>query len=224
MNQSRLSVKYFLLLVLFLVSVSLKAQHIDLQSKKVGLYLGSKSVSIESDYYIWINQFLTLEEDRSWEDNQKVEFLIRLGQRWASELQRVADADTVIFLNGDVKLGKQYLDGGAGEMLRSGKVDAIIALDSLSLNTRTKRVNFIRSNKLLTSKLTIRTTRMHSVIYQPGRTAIHTQTCFDEDLHLFPPILIDMYTEQSVLGKFCSGLFSQWWLEVYSGVKSHCKP
>lgn len=222
MNQVKLPVKLLLVVTLLFSSFLLKAQHLDLQHKRVGLYLGSKSVGIGSDYYILINQFLTLEEDRSWEENQKVEFLIRLGQRWSLELQQLSGADTVVFLNGDMELGKLYQMNGAGEVLRSGRLDAVITLDSLSLATRIKRVNFIRSNKLLTSKLKIHNAQMHSSIYLPAREARHTQTCFDEDLHIFPPLLIDLYSEDSSLGKFCSGLFSQWWLEVYSGEDSKC--
>lgn len=207
---------------MLLLGANVNAQELDLHYKKVGIYLSSKSVSFDSDYYIWINQFLSLGDDRSWEDNQKAEFLIRLGQRWSAELQRITDADTVIFLNGDVELGKQYLREGAAEMLRSGAVDVVITLDSLSLATRVKRVNYIRSNKIYSSKRIIRKARMHSSVYVAGASPRRLATCFDEASHDFPPALIDVYTEASILGKFCSGLFSRWWLEVYAGKNGLC--
>ena len=222
-SQPRFVFRLFAIAFLLLPFAFIQAQQFKLKGQKAGIYLSSKAMSFDSDYHIWINQVLSLEDDRSWEDNQKVEFLIRLGKRWSAELQRISGADTVIFINGDVELGKQYLESGAVEMLRTGKFDAVISLDSLFLETRSKRVNFIRSNKLLTAKRTIRHARMHSTVYRNGKPPLTLSTCFDEDLHKFPPVLIDLYAEDSVLGKFCSGLLSQWWLEVYSGNPGRCK-
>ena len=198
------------------------AQQVELRHKQVGVYLSSKAVSFSEEYHIWINQFLSLENDRSWEENQKTEFLIRLGQRWAQEVQRVSGADTVIFLNGDLELGKTFLAEGPQALVDQGRVEVVLSLDSLRLKVRRERVSFIRSNRLLVSKRTIRHANLHTSLYQKGQEPQYNHTCFDEFLHKFPPELLNFYTETSALGKFCTAVYSRWWLELYAGEKSRC--
>lgn len=186
------------------------------------MYVSSKAVSFDEDYYPWINQFLSFEDDRSWESNQKAEFLIRMGQRWSAEVQRASGADTVIFINGDMDLVTGYIRKGPQVLVNSGDLDALVSLDSLDLLTRREQVSFIRSNKLLTTKRTIRHASLSTSTYLPGEKAAAWSTCYDEDQHKFPPQLIDMYADVSVLGKYCTGLFSSWWLEAYAGAKPRC--
>ncbi|MFK7973226.1 MAG: hypothetical protein AB8F95_22850 [Bacteroidia bacterium] len=216
-----MKLKSILIVGLLLVS-SAYAQDLELRGKRVGLYISGKALSFDSKYYPLINQFLKVEEDRSWEENQKAEFMIRFGQRWATEVQQIAGADTVIFLNGDMELGTAYIKNGPKALVGKGSLDVIISLDSLKLQTRRERVSFIRSNKLYTSHKTIRFAQLHTTSYLPGVAGQSHTSCFDEASHKFPPILMDMYAEISPLGKFLSGLFSGWWLEVHAGALSRC--
>lgn len=192
-----------------------------LASKKVGLYISSKAVSFTDAYHIGINQFLSIGEDRSWNENQKTEFLIRLGNRLAAEIQAVSQADTVIFLNANPVLGRSFQQMGSAELFETSVLDAVVSIDRLELEEREERLTYIRSNQLRVRKV------YHKVAHLDMQTHLPTQNrldrvCWDQGKKTKEATGLDMFQKDSPLGEFLSSVFSTWWNALTYQKPSEC--
>jgi hypothetical protein len=227
------SARLFILLSFFLTPVySLQAQLPSLQGKTLGVFISSQQVSFSDDYYMWINQFLTVEEDRSWGENVKNEFLIRLGEQLTLELAQKTGADSVYFLNRDLKRGRILLNAyqaESGELnLPAGALpntDMLLMLEDMQLSVRTTKSVIIRSNRMLTHRIKVKKARlgMSWVDLKQKEKKRKVITCYDERESGEPPIILDILQGDSPLGAFLSELYSAWWLQVADGMADSCE-
>ena len=178
-----------------------------------------------------MTQFLKVEEDRSWTGNMKMELLIRMGELLTAQIGPIANADSVYFVNPDIKRGGEFLEAYQADKSRINSnaladigLDYIIVLDAFELFTRPVRSTFIRSNRMYTEKVQVKKAYLHLSIYDlEKQSPIWTQeVCFDERESPKLKPQLDFYNEQSPLGLFLGKVFTQWWNQLADGVRSSC--
>ncbi|MEZ4827405.1 MAG: hypothetical protein R3C61_14165 [Bacteroidia bacterium] len=192
-----------------------------LKGKHVGLYISAKEFEIPEDQNIPVTQFLTIGEDRSYAGRLKSEFMIRLGWMLAEQLQAVSLADSVHFLNADLPKGKAMQDAWdpvRNRLFRPNEVlnelDYILVLSPFTMTTRIHKSVYIRSNRMVTDRITVRMTEMRvtQFLVSDPTEVRNYHICFDEQASEKPKELyFDFYQAQSPMGKYLSLLFSRWW-------------
>ncbi len=215
-----------------LVNSPLIAQLPELTGKTLGIYISAKQVNFNEDYHMDVNQFLTVEEDRSWGVNAKTEFLVRLGERLGEQLKEVTGLDSVYFLNADPARAREFIqqynpDNGIVRPLsnRFEGTDMILIIDELTLLTRSGEYAYIRSNRIFTQRIRVKhaqlSMRWHNL--EVNDHPLRTVTCFDAKESTRPPHIINLYAKDSSLGDFLTKLFSTWWLQMAHQEPNNCQ-
>ncbi|MDX2247828.1 MAG: hypothetical protein SF052_13670 [Bacteroidia bacterium] len=192
-----------------------------LKGKQVGFYISSNDFLIPEEQNIAITQFLTIGEDRSYAGKLKAEFMIRIGWLFSEQLQILSGADSIHFLNADLPKGKaiqESWDAERNRLVRPGEplqeLDYVLVLSPFSLTTRIHKSVFIRSNRMVTDRITVRMTDMKITQFQISdpTSPRNYHICFDEQTSEKPvETYFDFYREKSPMGKYLSLLFSRWW-------------
>lgn len=203
----------------------------NLKGKTIGLYISGKQFSFSDEYYMAISQFLQAEEDRSWGENVKTEFLVRLGERLRLELQVKTEADSVYFLNSDLERGSLFQQAYRAEsnshFLQSplfDKTDFILVINEMDLSVRYVKSMIIRSNRMIPERTMVQKAALKVSWFTPQKRAslFETRTCYDAKLSENKGPLIDIYQDESAMGSFLSRLFSAWWAQSLEGIASDC--
>ncbi len=204
----------------------------DWSGEKVGVFISSRSLSYDLDFNIQVAQFLKIEEDRSNVGKMKNEFIIRLGELFSAQLQEKSNADTVYFLNADLKRGRALLeayDTLSGNLLRPDPVltelDHILIIDPLHIRSRIHRSVYIRSNRMITDYIPVKNTRL-TVLYlnpQQPRQPQSVQVCYDEIEGPKRTTSFSFLEDKSRLGTYLSQVFSQWWLQFWLDQPGNCR-
>lgn len=203
------------------------------RDSQVGIFFSSKQFEFSEEYYFPMTQFLKVEEDRSWTGNMKMELLIRMGELLTTQIGPIAQADSVYFVNADVRRGGEFLEAYQADKNRINPnalshlgLDYIIVMDAFELFTRPVRSTFIRSNRMYTEKVQVKRAFLHFSIYDlTKQNPIWTQeVCYDERESPKIKAELDFYNEQSPLGRFLGKVFTQWWHQLADGVQSSCNP
>ncbi|MDP5169054.1 MAG: hypothetical protein NWR72_02325 [Bacteroidia bacterium] len=211
---------------------AVKSQANLLSGKKIGVYISSKAVTYGQPYYLPIAQFVTQEDDAAWNGKLKSEFLISLGWMFCQQLQPLAEADSIYFMNADLPLGRaiqEAYDPILGSISKGNTVldelDFVLVLDEFTLETRNHRSVYIRSNRMITEDIPIKTvaSRMSLFDLKSPDFVIRTSVCLDDQTSPAPQGWhFDMLRSSSPLGKFLSKVFSTWWDLMLSGERSTC--
>lgn len=212
----------FLFLVLFLgLTGFVSGQNEVLRGKQVGLYISGKEFEIPEEQNIAITQFLTIGEDRSYAGKLKSEFMIRIGWMLSEQLQTLSGADSVHFLNADLPKGKamqEAWDAERSRLVRPGEslkeLDYVLVLSPFAMTTRIHKSVFIRSNRMVTDRITVRMAdmRITQFLISDISAVRNYHVCFDEQTSEKPAeIYFNFYQEKSPVGKYLSLLFSRWW-------------
>lgn len=221
----------FVGLILFLFPYMLIAQSGLLRGKKIGVYVSSKAFEMSEDFYLQAAQFLKLKEDRSYTGELNTELLIRTGEIFCQQLQGLAGADTVFFLNADVEKGYAFQEAFDSEQNKlTGAVsiegtDMLVVMSRMQLSTRSHRSVFIRSNRMFTERIKVKKADMAIGLFDPAlpELSLIAQLCFDEYDSPKRPPHFDFYGAESPFGKFLSRVFSQWWWQLEEGIQSSCE-
>lgn len=204
----------------------------NLEGKTIGIYFSGKQFSFSDDNYMRIHQFLQAEDDRSWGENMKAEFLVRLGERLRLELQVKTNADSVYFINSDMERGAAFLGAynpeGNTLSLQSplfAQTDLVLVMNKLEFSARFVKSMIIRSNRMIPQRTRIHQANMELSWFAVSKrnSLFETRICFDEKLKSSTSPIIDMYDGESALGSFLTQLYSSWWLQTLDGVASDCK-
>ncbi|RMG26196.1 MAG: hypothetical protein D6730_09580 [Bacteroidetes bacterium] len=210
---------------------TLLAQSEFLSESRIGIYFSSREFSFNEDYYLYITQFLKIKEDRSYSGDMKPELLIRLGEMLTAQLQEVTGADTVFFVNADLKRGQRFMQvyqQDEGRLITGtdnlDDMDYILVLDHLRLTTRSTRAVYIRSNQMIPEKVIVKKANMHFSVFdtRQAQPIWGVEVCFDERATPKVPYAFDFHNEQSNFGRFMARLFSQWWHQMQDGQASNC--
>lgn len=201
-----------------------------LRSKRVGLYISSSNFDFQDFYYLSAAQFLKIKEDRSYAGELKSELLIRIGETLCPQLQSLAEADTVYFVNADIDRGVAFqkgynsLENKLEDPLVIPNTDLVLVINKLELSYRSHRSVFIRSNQMFTEKIKVKKAQMAITFFDPSlpELALEAKTCYDEFTSDKVAFEFDFYREESKLGEFFSQLFSQWWWQIEEGVADNC--
>ncbi|MEZ4774278.1 MAG: hypothetical protein R3D00_13925 [Bacteroidia bacterium] len=212
---------HVVLILLVGLTGSAYSQNEILRGKQVGLYISGKDFEIPEEQNIAITQFLTIGDDRSYAGKLKSEFMIRVGWMLSEQLQVLSGADSIHFLNADLPKGKamqESWDAERSRLVRPGEVlkelDYILVLSPFSMTTRIHKSVFIRSNRMVTDRVTVRMSDMRITQFQlSDLSAVRNyHICFDEQTSEKPEkMYFDFYQEKSPVGKYISFLFSRWW-------------
>lgn len=196
----------------------------NMKGKKIGLYLSSTGLSYTNDYSMDLALFLkTGDEDRSQVPVQqlKPEFLVRFGELFVQNLQRVAGADTAIFLNADMARAtafKQRYSTETGQLAPAANADIeyILVVKKLSLSRRMANSTYIRSNVMKTERVPVYVISATVQLFsEKGKTPPQTIS-LNYDSYNAPkqPIVFDFNNENSPLGKALGDACSRWWREL----------
>ena len=217
--------------ILFLSPYMLNAQAGLLRGKKIGVYVSSRAFEMNEDFYLQAAQFLKLKEDRSYTGELDTELLIRIGEIFCKQLQSLAEADTVFFLNADVEKGYAFQEAFDSEQNKlTGKVtikdtDMLVVMSRMKLSTRSHRSVFIRSNRMFTERVKVKKADVSMSLFDPAlpELSLVAQLCFDEYNSPKRPAHFDFYGAESPFGKFMGRVFSQWWWQLEEGIPSSCE-
>ncbi|MEM6264367.1 MAG: hypothetical protein AAGI38_17770 [Bacteroidota bacterium] len=225
----------FRLLLLFCVligSITTRAQQpTDLKGKKLGFFIDSKTFSFDETYYLPAAEFLKVEEDRSAGAKVKNELMVRLGEIFVDQLQAATEADTVIFLNADLRRGKAFREvytSGSKRMVKMPAalqgIDEVWVMGKMELTSRRENLSYIRSNRIVTQRLVVKVGQMQMVHFTLGgnnSAGETTQIIFDARKSTCKvPRTFDFFADSSSLGKFFSDLFSNWWSGYQQGISN----
>lgn len=179
-----------------------------------------------------IAQFVTQDDDAAWNGRLKSEFLIRLGWMLTEQLQLRAGADSVYFMNADMPMGSAMSEGYQAEegILDRSKaelavLDFVLVLDEFDMDTRIHRSVFIRSNKMVSENIPIKTASFRMRIFDMNNEelVLSTRVCIDDQNSPKPATWhFDFFRNTSAMGKFLSKVFSTWWELMLSGERSNC--
>jgi hypothetical protein len=203
-----------------------------LSGQKVGLYISSKGVTIDNAFNLHMAQFLKQEEDRSGTGRIKTEFIIRVGTLLADQLQALTQADTVIFLNGDLQYGAAFQQAWDPEQARIAyadeglqDLDMVVVLDTFEMDARIHNSVYIRSNKMITERIPVKVTRLRLNWADPTQTRQLTPqyVCFDEISSPAPRPAVQFGADNTAMGQYLNRLFSQWWAQAAEGVPGACR-
>lgn len=233
LHNMKISFRHFLLSgILLLPSSGLFAQADLLADKNVGVYFSSRAVSYEQEFYLPIAQFVTQEDDAAWNGRLKSEFLIRLGWMLTEQLQEVAGADSVYFMNADMAMGRAMQEGyqhEEGVLDRSKEdlqaLDFVLVLDEFDMDTRIHRSVFIRSNKMVSENIPIKTASFQMRMFDMDNEelVLSTRVCLDDQNSPIPAKWhFDFSRTTSGMGKFLSKVFSTWWELMLAGESNNC--
>lgn len=215
--------------VLSLATVA-HSQALELDGKNIGIFVSSKRVDFTSDYYLPITQFLKLDEDRSWADRFKSEFLIKLLELYCSQLKEVNKADSVYFLNANLYQTETLLasydpyHNSISSQEIFANIDYLFVIDSLDLSIRKGRSVFIRSNRMYTEQIDINQGHLAISVFQKNipKAVRRYISCRDAGRDRKIDTYFDFYSEESPLGKFLSQLFTQNWVQLKNDERSSC--
>ena len=217
----------------FLISLpsSLSGQTDWLAGQKIGVYISSKGFSFSEEHQIPISQFLKIENEEAWQGRLRSELLIQIGWEFCEQLQVLGKADSVYFLNADLKWGKAMQKSYQVNNLKlSGKnpdlvgFDYILVINPFSIQTRIHKSVFIRSNRMISERVPISVGQMTIGILDPNRLGEeqYFDVCYDKQTSTKPAESFDFHRSESPFGKFLSNCFSQWWAQVLSNTISSC--
>jgi|GEM_PF-3489227 len=207
------------------------SQYNPFKGKKVGVYISSKQFLFDPTYYMDIAQFLKVEIDRSQGENVKKELLVRMGELFSQELQRVSQADTCYFINGDPDKGRTFIKAFNAEYnsltplgASFADTDYVLILNEFSLENRFSNSLYIYSNKMFNKKVRVRVGELLITTFDvKGNFPIfQKESCLDEHQKEKPELSMDFLQKDSALGNFLSLLFSQFWMQVQTGEDSSC--
>lgn len=227
MNKKRLLFPFLILL-----AFSAFAQMPNLDGKTVGIYFSGKQFSFGDGDYMRMSQFLQVGDDRSWGENIKAEFLVRLGERLRLEMQIKTGADSVFFINSDMERGAAFLevyrpDHNTLDMQSPlfRDTDIILVMTELAFSDRYIKSMVIRSNRMIPSRTRVHKARLAMSWFAVGKQAslFQTTTCYDEKLKKKIDPTMDIYHDDSPMGSFLSQLFSHWLIQSQEGLASDCK-
>lgn len=214
--------------------VSAKSENLmpSLQGKKVGVYVSSKGFSFDQGLDMQVTQFLTIGEDRSYVGRLKPELMIRLGWLLTEQIQALSLADTVHFLNADPPRGFAFREIYDIESNRIQKTDAealkdidyVLVINEFELAYRFHRSSFIRSNRMVTERITVKTTSLSLTTFSLGQSqqGSSIKVCYDDQKNEKPPKHFDFYQQNSPMGRYLGFVFSQWWEQWLNKVPSNC--
>ena len=203
-----------------------------LQGKLLGIYISSSQFDLPQKYAMSTAQFLSVGENRSGVGNQKSELMIRLGELISRQLNGLAAADSIIFLNGDLIKGRAFramYDRETNKLKDTipalSGIEMVLVINELDLGTRSHQTVFFRSNQMYTKKIEVKTAELSATLLDPyvPELAIQLSTCFDEYDSPKVPYHFNFYKADSKLGDFFSRLFSNWWQQMLDGIESNCE-
>jgi hypothetical protein len=210
---------------------SLSAQTEWLAGQQIGVYISSKGFSFSEEHQIPISQFLKVENEEAWQGRLRSELLIQIGWLFCEQLQALGKADSVHFLNADLKWGKAMQESYQVNNLKlNGKnpdlagFDHIVVINPFGLHTRIHKSVFIRSNRMISERVPVSVGQMTIGILDPNRLGEeqYYDVCFDQQTSEKPAESFDFHRSESAFGKFLSHCFSQWWAQVLSNTSSSC--
>ena len=204
-----------------------------LSGKTVGVYISSRAVTYGENFYLPIAQFVTQEDDAAWNGRLKSEFLVKLGWMVTGQLQELAEADTVFFMNADLPMGRAMqtaYDPETRELNLNEEalknLDVVLVLEELAMETRNHRSVYIRSNRMITENIPIKTASCQLALFDlhNSELKLDTRVCLD-DMNTPAPGFwhFDFYRSTSGMGKFLSKVFSTWWELMLAGERSSCE-
>lgn len=215
--------------VLLLVSGGLlMAQKPEFTGKKIGLYISSREFSYTDAYYPDIALFLKAEEDRSAAPRVKQELIIRLGETLSRQLEAASGADTVIFLNADLRRGQAMVTAWNPESRTAAapelkEFDQILVIQELTLSTRIQNSAYIFGSRIRTERTPVKLATLSAILLRPGTTpGTLFHTCLDEHSSPRTATPMDVFAKESALGLFFSRVFSQSWLQIQENVSDNC--
>jgi hypothetical protein len=197
--------------------------------KKIGLYISSREFSYTDAYYPDIALFLKAEEDRSAAPRVKQELIIRLGETLSRQLEATSGADTVVFLNADLRRGQAMVTAWKPESRTAAapelkEFDQILVIQELTLSTRIQNSAYIFGSRIRTERTPVKLATLSAILLQPGASTPGTlfHTCLDEHSSPRTATPIDVFAKESALGLFFSRVFSQSWLQMQENVSDNC--
>lgn len=214
------------------LSLSAQGQPAPLRGQKVGVFISAKATRYATPFFIEVAQFLKQEEDRSNVGKMKSEFIIRMGWLFTEQLQELSGADTVYFLNGDLKKGRAFLaayDSATQTLIRPGEalqaLDLVLVLEPFHIDARKHRSVYVASNKLVTRYIPVKQADFSLValrMEQP-RNPKPTRVCYDDLNDKRSELYFDFLKGESKMGMFLSEVFSQWWAQWQMGEAGTCE-
>jgi len=203
-----------------------------LKGKRVGVYVSSKGFSFDEALDMQVTQFLTIGEDRSYVGRLKPELMIRLGWLLTEQIQQLAQTDTVHFLNADPPRGFAFREIYDVENNRVQKtlpeslndLDYVLVINEFELAYRFHRSSYVRSNRMITERITVKTTSLSLTTFALGKAQQGStiQVCYDAQKNSKPPKHFDFYHEKSPMGRYLGFVYSQWWQLWLEGKSDNC--
>ncbi|MEM7658979.1 MAG: hypothetical protein AAF399_22845 [Bacteroidota bacterium] len=194
-----------------------------LAGQRIGVYFSGQGFSFSDQHRISIGQFIQVDNTEAWQGRLKSEFLVQLGWLFSEQLQYVAKADTVLFLNADPKLGQvmqekylvesQKFRGNPPELAH---LDWIIVVNPMNIGTRIHKSVFIRSNRMISERVPVSVGNMTIALHDPERLGEekYFEVCFDKQKSKPPTSTFDFHRSDSPFGRFLSHWYSQWWEQM----------
>ncbi|MEM9987839.1 MAG: hypothetical protein AAF804_22335, partial [Bacteroidota bacterium] len=149
----------------------------------------------------------------------------------SAQLQEKSNADTVYFLNADLKRGRALVeayDTLSGNLFRPASVltelDHILIIDPMHIRSRIHKSVYIRSNRMITDNIPVKNTRLTVRYLDPARPKQpqSLQVCYDEINGPKRTTSFSFFEDESRLGTYLSQVFSQWWLQFWLDLPSNC--
>ncbi|MEM6343583.1 MAG: hypothetical protein AAF927_06865 [Bacteroidota bacterium] len=203
-----------------------------LRGKSIGVYVSSKGFNYDEALDMQITQFLTIGEDRSYVGRLKPELMIRLGWMLSEQLQDLGQADTVHFLNADPPRGfafREIYDVANNRVKKEipealQDIDYVFVINEFDLAYRFHRSSYVRSNRMITERITVKTTSLALTAFSLGQgiQGSTIQVCFDDQKNKKPSRHFDFFHEKSPMGRYLGFVFSQWWQLWLEGQKDNC--
>ncbi len=228
------SFRWLILIAFVGVSPNLVPAQADLfTNANIGVYISSRAVSYDEKFYLPIAQFVTQDDDAAWNGRLKSEFLIRMGWMFTEQLQPLVVADTVYFMNADLPMGRTMQEAYNPDLHTLNRnadalrnLDFVLVLDEFDMATRNHRSVYIRSNRMITEDIPIKTASFRVSMFDMSnqQKSIDTQVCLD-DMNTPNPTYwhFDFFRSTSGMGKFLSKVFSTWWDLMLAGERSSCQ-
>lgn len=198
---------------------------------QIGVFVRSSAFTVDEQFNLKIGQFLQQGEDRSFVGDLNRELIIQMGELLCQEIQRVSQADTVYFLNGQPEMARGLQQGlNTRNMELSAAPQSIQGLDQIwvispfHIGSRIHKSVYIRSNRMYTERIPVEVLQFEMHGYKPAELSYHRveKVCFDRMQHRVGTRYMDLFERQSQFGQFLSDGFSQWWAQWEFREVSNC--
>ena len=208
------------------------AQVPDFSNKRIAIYFSMKNFRFDDSYFMALSQFVKANEGKDKVvERLKTETLVILATHLTRQLKEVSGADSVYFLNEFPNEAGTFMQAYSQSenslspiQLGLEGTDFVLVINPMILGSYKTSSVFVRSNRIYTDQIAIKTARMALDIFHPasGLRLVSTDVCLDENKTRIPEKIFDFKNADSPTGTFLAKLFSQGYYQLKEGIQSNC--